>query len=505
MSSTSSSVRPVQSEVWPVLCFLVPLAAVALVACGSRPDTDPIPRPTDILLITVDTLRADHMSVYGYPRLTSPNIDRLATRGVRFEFPIVQWPKTGPSFASMFTATYAKDNGIVRQIGIPVPDEMTLLAERLAEAGYAARAVVANGALARELGFHQGFEEYLESWRLQKDGRSNDPNGATRITDLALRLAEDLATARREGDGRPYFLWVHYLDPHFPYSPPEPFTDLFQGDEHWQPEPRLDVSRKSRRRQMTGIGHGQVLDGRDELAFYVARYDAEIAYTDHEIGRLLAGVEALGLHRNALTVLTSDHGESLGEHQYYFDHGRFGFQTCLRVPLIFHFPGTLTPQVDSTPVELLDLAPTLLDFAGIATADGRWMFGRSLTARLLTRRRTAGDTQPSVFSEAGYGTGGNWQRIVQKGRHKLILTRNRGAQEWLGGIGIDRVLYDLQADPMETRNVADSHPEAVTRLTSELRRWLRSSPAVSYAARDREVMDEETRRQLRALGYLSPK
>ena len=122
-------------------------------------------RPPNILLVTVDTLRADHLSAWGYERATSPSIDRLASEGVRFDLAQTQWPKTGPSFTSIFTSTYPKDNGIVRQIGIPVPCSFTLLAEALQRAGYGTHAVVANGAVGREFYFDQGFETFLESWK----------------------------------------------------------------------------------------------------------------------------------------------------------------------------------------------------------------------------------------------------------------------------------------------------------------------------------------------------
>jgi arylsulfatase A-like enzyme len=311
---------------------------------------------------------------------------------------------------------------------------------------------------------------------------------------------------------------VHYIDPHFPYVPPAPFADRFQNDEHWQPEPKVNVSTTQRKRQMTGIGFTQQLDNRDELAFYVARYDAEIAYSDQEIGRLLSGLETRGLADGRLTVVTADHGESLGEHYYYFDHGRFSFQTCLRVPLIFHFPEILEPRVDTEAVPLIDIAPTLLDFANIlsATAEGRkptaaskaenqdadlpgrWMSGHSLRARFAASEPTS----RVVFSEAGYAQAGAWQRVATDGRFKLIFARSAQAQRWLDGPGVQRVLYDLEADPGETTNVAADHPEDFDRLDSALRRWLSSENILEVQAREADAMDEETRRQLEALGYL---
>jgi arylsulfatase len=290
------------------------------------------PRPAgrNILLITVDTLRADHLSSYGYVRPTSPVLDRLAAEGVRFDQAQVQWPKTTPSFASIFTASYSKDNQIVRTAGQPVPCKFTMLAEALQRQGYATAAVVANAAVGSDFFFEQGFDEFVETWKLHENAQGADPNRAEAVTNLAISQL-----ARLKASGKPYFLWVHYLDPHAPYEPPGPYRDRFQNDEHFDPSVRIPLSDKPKQ-QMFGIGSERVLDGRDELAFYVARYDAEIAYTDEQIGRLLAEMKTRGMLQKTLTAFTADHGESLGDHGYYFDHGRFSFQTCKRVPLILH-------------------------------------------------------------------------------------------------------------------------------------------------------------------------
>ena len=240
----------------------------------------------------------------------------------------------------MLSSTYPKDNGIVRQVGIPVPCNFTMLAEALQAAGYATHAVVANGAVGSEFGFDQGFESFTETWKNPPAVADSDPNGAENVT----RLASDVAT--RLEPGRPWFLWVHYLDPHFPYAPPPAARDRFQGDEWFDGTRRVQITGK-RKQELAGIGRSQVLDGEDRLAFYVARYDAEIAYVDAQIGLLFDQLRSRGQLDQTLTAFTSDHGESLGEHEYYFNHGRLGFQTCLHVPLVLHWPGRLGPP--STP------------------------------------------------------------------------------------------------------------------------------------------------------------
>lgn len=492
--------RPAPRPATPVVLGLVVLLAAALalaVACGPREAASPWPERPNILLVTIDTLRADHLSAYGYERETSPNLDRLASEGVRFERTTVQWPKTGPSFASMFTATYPKDNRIVRQVGIPLPYEFRMLAEEVRARGYQTLAVVANGAVASDFHFDQGFDTYLESWKLVPKGRGVDPAGAQAINDLAMAAFDTV------DPGKPWFAWIHYLDPHAPYTPPEGFRDRFVGDEHFDPSVTIDVSKESGRRQMTGIGFAQVLEGHEDLAFYTARYDAEILYTDAKIGELLGFLRERGLLDQTLTVVTSDHGESLGEHHYFFDHGRFSFETCLHVPLIFHFPGVLEPRVDREPVELLHLAPTVLDAAGVELVDQGWMQGRSLTPRLLGRADGKGGL---AFAEAGYATGGKWQKVVRDRRFKAILAPTRAENRWIGGVDVPWALYDLDADPGETENVAERHPAELARLRAALEAWDGAEPfPVLVDATDPGVergMDEETRRQLKALGYV---
>jgi len=552
------------------------LAAVALAAAGGmlwelgscsvtghraraarerRAVVPPLPAPSNLLLLTVDTLRADHVSSYGYPRRTTPVLDRLAAEGVRFDQTAVQWPKTTPSFASMFTATYSKDNDIVRRVGIPVSCRFEMLAKVLERRGYATRAVVSNGALGSEFNFDQGFDTYVETWKLAAHGGA-DPNKAEAVTRLAVGLLDGLAEVQRAR--RPWFLWVHYIDPHFPYAPPGKWRDMFQGDRYFDRSQKVTVSDRPQQ-QMAGIGREQVLDGHDDLAFYVARYDAAVAYADAEIGVLLEEMRRRGLLGHTLTAFTSDHGESLGEHAYYFDHGRFGFQTCLRVPLILHYPGVLGPRVDRQPVELLDLAPTLLEAAGVPLPGGAWKQGRSLTPRLRGLAAAAGvpaaaaagvaAAAPGVpaaaaapaagdggavpgsaaaaegppgggapaggvpglaFSEAGWETNNKWQKAVRDGRFKLLLAQTYHEQRWIAGEGVRFALFDLAADPLETHDVADRYPAELARLKRALWVWdhapkldVETEPAAAGCAPGQQKpIDPQTRALLHSLGYL---
>jgi arylsulfatase A-like enzyme len=470
------------------LAFVLPTLLASTAGCR-RPEARP-----NVLLLTIDTLRADHLSAWGYARPTSPILDRMAAEGVRFASAQAQRPKTGPSFTSIFTAGYCTDHG-VRKIGQPAACGMRFLAEEMRELGYQTHAVVANAALAREFYFDQGFDTYIETWKVQPKKPGLDPTGAEAVTELAAGVVGEL------GREKPYFLWVHYVDPHEPYSPPAPYDTLFQGDEHAGPPIEVPVSQKNRRQSFRGIGRRQVLDGRTDLPFYVSRYDAEIRYVDREIDRLLEALRKRGDYDRMLTVMTSDHGESLGEHNYWFDHGMFAYQTCLHVPLLVRWPGVLAPRVDAEPVELLNLAPTILEAAGRRLRDGGWMRGRSLLAR------AKGEAPPNgalAFAEAGYSQQGPWiHAVVDRGfsLHRLPGRRRAGG----GRAPDDLVLYDLAGDPGETRDASAAHPEVLARLSERLEAWESATPLPMDRDKsecgEREV-EANTEAQLRALGYL---
>jgi arylsulfatase A-like enzyme len=299
---------------------------------------------------------------------------------------------------------------------------------------------------------------------------------------------------------------VHYLDPHFPYTPPGEYSDLYQNDEHFDDSVRIPLDPSKTKYDMVRLGRDQILDDRDDLAFYVARYDAEISYNDAMIGELLATLRDRGMLQQTLTVFTSDHGESLGEHYYYFDHGRFGFQTCLNVPLLFHYPGVLEPRIDVEPAMLIDLTPTLLEFAGVELEDGEWMQGRSLMPRLRGEPLPA-DLPNYAYSEAGYGQLDKWQRIVRDGDYKFIYALEGGAQRWITGeVGNAFALFDLARDPGETENLVDAEPEIAERLFRASNEWYREKFDVlvdATAEGEQREMDAKTREQLKALGYLN--
>ncbi|GMU65728.1 MAG: hypothetical protein AMXMBFR36_20020 [Acidobacteriota bacterium] len=497
--------NPRRSALRSLPAALPALAVATLLAAGCAPAGDGTaagraeePERPDILLLTVDTQRADRLSAWGNPRPTSPILDRMATEGVRFAAARVHRPKTTASFTSIFTSSYCSDH-LVRKIGEDSAScNLDFLAEELRALGYQTHAVVANAALAREFRFDQGFETYIETWKVTPKTAGLDPTGATAVTDLAVDL---LGTLK---DDRPYFLWVHYVDPHEPYSPAGPYRDLYQDDEHAGPPVEVPISDGNHRHSFGSISRKQLVDERTDLPFYVSRYDAEVRYADQEIDRLLAALRRRGDYDRMLTVMTSDHGESLGEHNYWFDHGMFAFQTCLHVPLIVRYPGVLAPRADADPVALIDLAPTILELAGRRLRDGGWRRGRSLVARM---RGEASGADTITFSEAGYSYSGNWVHAAVDRRFALhhLLGYNDGKRV-AKREGAKYALFDLVDDPGETVDVSDRFPEDFERLKRALDEWEALEPLPLTRGNedcgDAVSAEAETLKQLKALGYV---
>ena len=444
----------------------------------------------NVLLITIDALRADHLGAYGYPRATSPNIDRLAREGVLFRRAVAQWPLTSPSFASMMSSSYGHTNGVMRTTAQRMPDRSVMLAELLKAGGYSTWAAVGNVNLARIFNFDQGFDTYLELWR----------EGDRERTERVTRRGIDLLG--KASESRPFFLWLHYFDPHARYRPPEPFDEMFVDDPYFDASWRVPLF-PEKRRDLGGISANVNLGDEDRVAYYVAQYDAEIRYVDEQVGIVLKALEERGLAGKTLVVLTSDHGESLGDHGYFFEHGRFPYDDCVHVPLILSGPGTGKPgETVRSPVGLIDLAPTLLDLAGLPSNPEAE--GKSLR-RLLEGDRASGSRWAFAFTESGFTQ--DYQRSITSERYKLVYVPDAGDRRVLKGRELE--LYDLEEDPGETKNLVDERPEVARRLKERLWRWMadggsRSQSGSGSRAKTPEAVriDRPAEEQLRSLGYL---
>lgn len=466
-------------------CLGVALIASQLLACGAgpgNPGTAPTHAGINVLLLTIDTLRADHLTCYGYPRKTSPTMDDLASRGVLFDNAFTYWPKTRASFAAMFTSFYASQHGLtVRERDLP--DYNQTLAEALKEAGYQTAAAVDNGNLDRQLGFSQGFDRYLQVW----DDGGTEADRTERLTDFATGFLKTY----QETD--PFFLWIHYVNPHTPYEPPEELLDLFREDGVVPRGPKLEPVigyHGGVNRHLPGAGTSYWGD-------YVDRYDGEVAFADREIGRVLETLEKSSHRDSTLIVLTSDHGESLGEHDYYFDHGYDLFDPSLRVPLILAFPGILPQgEIVQSAVSTLDIFPSVLDLAQVTFPPG--LQGRSL---LPLVRRTEEQLHERLFFQNDQHQVG-----ISNGRLKLILyPQTEQAESYYE-------LYDTWRDPDELDNRYPASQQAVAPLQAELGSFRTRTVAWQQEtdrrrreapARQDVELSEETLRNLEALGYLS--
>ena len=446
-----------------------------------------------MFLITVDTLRADHLSLYGYPRATSEYLEELAAGGVVFERAIAQWPKTGSSFASLFTGLYPQTTGLIQGAAVDLPGEYLTVAELLSEMGFVTAAVVSNGVLRRSLGWSQGFDEYLQTWDLAPE-EPDDPVeyrqwlNARRVNELALPLLDRLQDAER------LFLWLHYSDPHAPYYLPEGVENPFLEDPWDVGEAPAKIGR--RRQRAHALGENR------ELRYYVAHYDANIRLADDHIREVLGRARELGLLDDALVVFTADHGESLGEHDYYFGHGRLPYNAGVHVPLVIvHTRAGGGGRRVRSPVELVDLYPTLRSLVArdreVPELEGDSLVGL-LADDARTRRRALSGFR-FAFSQAGGGSPGGHFRSVQDERWKLIFRparqgRRQRPERW--------ELYRLDRDPMESRNLLAGETGEFRRLRDELQGWMKGSAAIIRRPDEIEAQGEEAAKALKALGYV---
>ncbi|MDJ0864592.1 MAG: sulfatase [Myxococcota bacterium] len=470
-------------------------ALLLLGALGCGPDASMRP---DLVLITVDTLRADHVGVYGHHNDTTPTIDALAARGVRFDQAAVQWTRTWPSMASMLTGTYPATTGVVERQHRLVADNLTL-AEVLGAAGYRTSAVVTNVNLRRDMGFDQGFDSYLESWweELERRGQKtfvSTPGWVKSYTDATLVTDQALRWLAAFEDEAPFFLWLHYMDPHGPYDPPEGYEDRFQGTHPEQPVSWRELPGYQRRYGPDGLLI-------EDVGVYKARYDALIRYLDDQLARLVRALDALERPRPLAIALTADHGESLGEHDYYLEHGRLPYEPTARVPLLLVLEGRLPAgRVVNAPVGLVDLAPTLLELAGVE-APPQWE-GQSLVA--TARGDDEGGPRP-VFLGSGHGL--PFAASVRHGPWKLVHRRSQRERHESGRPEFE--LFDLRSDPGEEHDVYARNPLVATALRAELAAWLERTP-VRKVPPEQAVEGEALRgdpgveAMLEALGYVEP-
>lgn len=474
------------------------LALVFLLAMGAcrRAANDPetagdtvtqgLVRP-HVVFISVDTLRADHLGAYGYGRETSPRIDELARSSVRFDQASSQASWTLPSHMSMITSQYPHVHG-VEDDGTSLAEEATTLAEILAANGYDTAALISWVYLSEQYGFAQGFgrfEELLPPPHLV-DSATRASFKAEHVTDYAIRWLE-------RPHERPYFLFVHYFDPHLDYAPPEPYDTMFDPD--YKGDARGDFEWIWP--YIKGVHHEPATITPRDLEHITALYDGEIRYTDVHVGRLLDAVDrTLGLD-NCIIVFTSDHGEELNDHGSMEGHQWTLYEEVIRVPLLIRLPNrALAGRVIRAPVELIDIAPTLLARLGIArpgTFQGKDLF-------TIMNNPTDGTSDWLAYGEIQRY---NNKQFIRNQRFKLIFTEDIGLNK--RGIPVEPgfEFFDLVEDPHEQTNGFDEGAAIANHLMIELERHRQLSLDSAAPAKAKDIeLSEGDRKRLESLGYV---
>ncbi len=448
------------------------LVAAALLSAGCSRSTEPArsvqPTPTNlpnIVIVTIDTLRADHLSCYGYGRPTTPFIDEIAARGCVFRNAYSTAPWTAPSMASLFTGLYPREHGVLH--GTVAGEKsilhqellasgFTTLPEAFRRAGYRTFGVLSNGHTSRDTGFDQGFDEFVSLWF----DKSPAPNVA------AERMKDQLAAAS------PFLFWIHYFDTHAPYFARQPWISRYSTNrpeqEAWAAMPMRDL-----RNRVIEIQ-------RDPAAPQALRdlYDSEINFCDRNIRDLF---DALPLGGHTIVVITADHGEEFTDHGG-VGHGDTLYEEAVHVPLIIAMPpGIEIRKSVEQPVSNKELLATLIEAVGLEqTADIK---GDSLWP-LMTGR-----TKPSEPVYLELDRGSDWKGL-RLDRWKFIVKGKRGKP----------ALFDLAADPGETRSLAKRQPNVAAGFLTRLEKWMGRHP-VFAAPLSSQSLNDRQQESLRSLGY----
>ncbi len=479
------------------MCFRLALSSVlifagATVGCGASP------AGPSVVLVVIDTLRADHLGAYGYERRTSPAIDARARQGAVFERAFSTAPWTLPSVGSMLTGQLPTRHGagiVVHDVS-EFPDREQLqelvrrgellfyaletslptLAEVFQEGGYATAAIVNNSFLAPGFGVARGFDHY--------DFAEQPP--LERPANIAVDLAIDwLGEHREQRVGQPFFLMLHLIDPHMPYAAPEPFRGKFVDPYAADLPAVLTASEMYELRD-------RLSDDRDDpalsLAIQLAIYDEEIAFADHELERFFDALDASGLGEDTIVAITSDHGEEFFDHGK-FEHGHSVYNELVRIPLIVWGPGVVSGRYEA-PVSLVDLMPTLLDAGGLSTPEG--LAGESLWSLLNGGARPV-ESLPVPFDRLLF-----IERTLYGDEKKSVIS-----WPWKALINVPddyQELYQLERDPGELVNERSAEEDRYFTLLSALQATML---AADQQGRSNAVtLDEKTLKGLRNLGYI---
>lgn len=505
LTAIAVAVMAQRSVTMPTAAIVALLIALVAIPFGTRIDKPaPLTDRPNIVLVSIDTLRADHIGAYGNTTVKTPYIDALAQQGISFDQTISPFPLTNPSHTSMLTGLYPGNHGVDQNRPLPFKAGVESLPAQLAKEGYSTAGFVSGYTLERQLSqIHREFQTYDDA--LGNLGPATNRWRDNRIARIGFKIAErlnflklfdlerpggptvDAALAwMHDNADAPFFLFVHMYDPHGDYAPPPPYDTMYTdytgpatGD--WYGLSELERS--------------ALINDEAALEHIRNLYKGEVTYADAQFGRITTALADLGLDDNTLVILTSDHGESLGAHNYYFDHGRCLYDDLVRVPLIMRFPkGDAAGARVADQVRLFDIVPTIhsfLDMNPSAPTDGGTLMG------YIDGETPLPEATP-IYSMAGDTHTTERLMSIRTAQHKLI----RNDARWLGSRlrpGSDE-FYRLSEDLEETNNLIDQAPEELPvfkdALDAHWERWYKGTP------RSQTPVDTSTQEALESLGYL---
>jgi len=454
----------------------------------------PRPLPMNILLVSIDTLRADRLGCYGHGRDTSPGLDRLAAEGARFAQAISPAPWTTPAHVSLFTSLYPSSHQVNRSIDDleafqagkgtyrTLQNETVTLAESLREDGYRTLAFTGGGTVDGMLGLAQGFDVYR--------------HGPVKLEPTVLPQIVEWLEASRE---IPFFLFFHTFQVHAPYTETEFVRDLLTPEQHRELELLLQTN--TRKNMIKNLENHLRQSGLLSKEITAALYDGGIRVTDRFLTRMLGELKRLGLYDRTLIVVTSDHGEEFGDHdpkRVYDAHCRTLYDELIHVPLIVRVPGGFSvARVVEEQVELMDVAPTLLDLVGLPIPSS--MQGRSLVPLL---RGEAGDRMRPAFSEATC-SGPEWKSLrTSQSKYVAAFASDGGERTGVAGAPLWEKLFDLQADRGEQRSLHTVAPELLATMRGRLIGHFQEISGRLSPPGEPIELDKQARERLRALGYV---
>jgi arylsulfatase len=444
------------------ILFLLPVALAAVAALfyiflGPR-------KKPNIVLITVDALRADYLGAYGFAKDTSPRIDALAAESIIFNNAYCTVPKTSASFATILTGLHPFFHK-TSPIKDFLDEEHLTIAEFLRSNDYETAAIVENANLSRVMGFDQGFASYKEVW--------NHVDGKAAATPFITAAAREFL---RAGHRRPYFLWVHYIDTHAPYVPPDEFVRYNAADRG------RDISRIEKKIISGSKKEKEAIrGGLTDENYFKALYEGCVRYVDAEIGKILDELKARG-DGDTVVILTADHGEELGERNHFFDHGPLTFQSSTRVPLIVRIPGRRPERIDR-PVSMMDIFPTV---AGD-------ILRRKLPVPVQGISLFANDPARKLFIFGQFS-----HAIITGNRSFIDIKPNFAAR-----LGIPtRYCFDIHEDPREERNLIADHLPQFLQNNNIYLKYI-TEHRYPVGKKQRRQLSEKDLESMKTLGYIN--